>query len=81
MEIIEVMKRNTQVESIYDENTKIYTHINETYKVKLRKQCLLNRLPKNCSIYKFTSGGCDSCGHNTKLKPPKPKAFSSIKIV
>lgn len=81
MEIIKVMKRNTQVESVYDENTKIYTHNNEAFKVKLRKQCLLNRLPKNCSIYKFTSGGCDSCGQNTKLRPPKPKPPKNLKII
>jgi hypothetical protein len=76
------MKKNqTEVKSVYNEDTKIYTHTNETYKVKLRKQCLLNRLPKNCSIYKFTSGGCDSCGQNIKLKPPKPAMPKSIEII
>jgi len=25
--------------------------------------CALKRLPKDCSIYAFTSGGCNNCGH------------------
>jgi hypothetical protein len=46
-------------------------------------QCRLRKLPKNCSIYLYTCGGCDNCGHNIKLdfeNKKKVKAFLNKKL-
>ena len=37
-------------------------------KVGWRKKCRLYRLALYCSIYKFTQGECDTCGHLIKKK-------------
>jgi hypothetical protein len=34
--------------------------------VKLRKQCFLKKLPRECSVFQFTSGKCNGCGNNLK---------------
>jgi hypothetical protein len=56
------MKAKNAFRSVYNKETKVYKHINEVYKVKIRRHCGLRRLPRYCPIYKFTAGGCDSCG-------------------
>lgn len=45
----------------------------KTLKIFWRKHCTLNRLAKNCSIYLYTSGKCDNCGHNKKISKKKTK--------
>lgn len=44
-----------------------YPHVNEKFKVKLEKYCMLQRIADKCKIYIYTSGGCDNCGHNKML--------------
>jgi len=57
------------VKSNYNEITKVNSHTNEKFKVHWRKHCALQRTANKCKIYIYTSGGCDSCGHNRKLNP------------
>jgi len=38
----------------------------ESVIVKHPEECYLHRLPKDCSIYNYTTGKCDGCGHNLK---------------
>jgi hypothetical protein len=41
-----------------------------------RKHCKLFRTARKCSIYLYTSGECDNCGHN--LKKPIKKHKKSV---
>jgi hypothetical protein len=54
-------------QSIYNEKTKEYKHIGEQFKVYQYKHCDLHRIANKCSIYKYTSGSCDTCAQNRKV--------------
>jgi len=39
--------------------------------VHWRKHCALNRIATKCSIFLYTQGKCNGCGHNKKKTKDK----------